>query len=88
MYRVEIRTSARRALDDLPAAARERVEAAILALADNPRPPGSRKLKRHDVWRIRVGVYRAIYEVIDDRLLVVVVRVGHRSTVYRRAGDL
>jgi mRNA interferase RelE/StbE len=82
-YRVEI---ARRALKTLAALRRgeqQRVRAAIDLLADNPRPPGCTKLtEEDDAYRVRVGVYRIVYEVLEDRLLVHVVRVGHRRDVY------
>lgn len=68
----------------LPEPARRRVDAAILALADNPRPNGCRKLAGEEgQWRIRVGDFRVIYQVRDAVLLVLVVRVGHRREVYR-----
>jgi mRNA interferase RelE/StbE len=52
-------------------------------LAEEPRPPGCRKLQNRDGWRIRVGDYRDIYEV-DDEQLTVTILVGHRRDVYRR----
>ena len=59
------------------------IKAAIEALADDPRPPGCRKLAgRKDEWRIRVGNWRVIYRVEDGRLVVVVVAVGVRGGVY------
>ena len=60
-----------------------RVEAAIDALASNPCPPGCIKLHGEERWHIRVGVYRIIYTIEDDRLIVTVVRVQHRRDVYR-----
>ncbi len=54
-------------------------------LAETPRPPGCRALAGEpDVYRVRVGDYRIVYEVLDERLIVHVVRVGHRREVYRR----
>ena len=83
-YRAEI---ARRALEALAALSRieqQRVRAAIDLLADNPRPPACTKLTgEDDAYRVRVGVYRIVYEVLGDRLLVHVVRVGHRRDGYR-----
>ena len=62
-----------------------RIVARIEALADNPRPPGGVRLSRPSgLWRIRSGVYRIIYQIQDARLLVTVVKVGHRRDVYRR----
>jgi mRNA interferase RelE/StbE len=83
-YRVDIARRALKALAALPRGEQQRVRAAIDLLADNPRPPGCTKLTgEDDAYRVRVGVYRIVYEVRDDRLLVHVVRVGHRRDVYR-----
>jgi mRNA interferase RelE/StbE len=83
-YRVEIARRALKALAELPRGEQQRVRAAIDLLADNPRPPGCTKLiGEDDAYRVRVGVYRIVYEVLDDSLLVHVVRVGHRRDVYR-----
>ena len=54
-------------------------------MADNPRPQGSKKLGGEDgLYRIRVGDYRIVYAIRDDILVVLVVRIGHRSEVYRK----
>ena len=59
------------------------LEREILALADDPRPPGCLKLVGHkDHWRVRVGDWRIVYRIEDARLVVVVIRVGARSGVY------
>jgi mRNA interferase RelE/StbE len=82
-YQVEIARRAVKALAALPRREQQRVRAAIDLLADNPRPPRCTKLVgEDDAYRVRVGVYRVVYEVLDDRLLVHVVRVGHRRDVY------
>ena len=82
-YQVRIVQAARKQLDRLPATDGRRVEAAIQELADNPRPAGCCKLSGEDAWRIRVGMYRVIYEIHDDYLMVVVIRVAHRKDSYR-----
>jgi mRNA interferase RelE/StbE len=83
-YRVEIARRAVKALAALPRRDQQRVRAAIDILADNPRPPGCTKLTGDDdAYRVRVGVHRIVYEVLDDRLLVRVVRVGHRRDGYK-----
>lgn len=83
-YRVEIKNSARKELAALPAAVQRRLDAAILLLAETPRPRGSKKLTTdEDIYRVRVGDYRIVYQVRDDVLLVLVVRIGHRREVYR-----
>ena len=84
LYRVEFKPSAARALRKLDADIQRRVIARVETLAENPRPPGAEKLEgMRDLYRIRVGDYRIIYQVADKVLLVLVVRVGHRRDVYR-----
>ncbi|MGA1263238.1 MAG: type II toxin-antitoxin system RelE family toxin [Prochlorothrix sp.] len=54
-------------------------------MAQNPRQPGSEKLKgQEEVYRIRVGQYRILYEIQDQQLIVLVIKIGHRRDVYRR----
>ena len=83
-YQVQIARRALRVLATLPRREQQRARAAIDLLAENPRPPGCMKLTGEDsAYRVRVGDYRIVYEVVDDRLLVQVVRIGHRREVYR-----
>jgi mRNA interferase RelE/StbE len=67
----------------LPDDARERVTRAIDGLAEEPHPPGRRKLQGREGWRIRVGDYRVVYEIDDDLRMVTVLQAGHRRDVYR-----
>jgi mRNA interferase RelE/StbE len=55
----------------------------IDSLMENPRPDGSEKLSGQERYRIRQGSYRIIYEIADEVLTVLVVKVGHRREVYR-----
>jgi mRNA interferase RelE/StbE len=55
------------------------------AVAENPRAPNCEKLSGQERYRVRQGSYRIIYEIQDDVLVVVVVKVGHRRDVYRRS---
>lgn len=83
-YRIELSPAAIRALKKLDRQALLRVQAAIQLLADNPRPPGAKKLSGGDgEWRVRTGDYRVVYEVHDDVLLVLVLSAGHRREIYR-----
>ena len=83
-YRVEVSATAERQIARLQVPDQIRVLRAIRALADEPQPPGTRKLTGYqDVWRVRVGVYRILYSVDGGRLLVLVLKVGHRKDVYR-----
>jgi len=85
VYEVRILPTARRELAALPTRDRKRADAAILTLAENPRPPRCKKIAgEEDLYRIRIGVWRVLYRIKDELLLVVVVRVRHRSDAYRR----
>jgi mRNA interferase RelE/StbE len=55
----------------------------IHGLAHEPRPHGVKKLSGRDVWRIRIGDYRVLYEIQDARLLILVVDIGHRPEISR-----
>jgi mRNA interferase RelE/StbE len=83
-YDVIIKPSAEKQLDKLAKATRIRVLDKLEDLRHDPRPEGAVKLKRaDDLWRIRIGDYRVIYQILDDRLLVIVVRVSHRKDAYK-----
>ena len=63
---------------------KRRIGAVIDALTGNPRPPGCVKLAGEEVaWRVRVGGYRVLYEVHNDRFVVLVIRIAKRSEAYR-----
>lgn len=73
-----------KSLDRMEAGIRRRILQAVSVLTKNPRPPGSRKLAgTFNLWRLREGDYRIIYAIEDDRLVVLIVKVGHRREVYR-----
>lgn len=82
-YRVEIEPPARRALARLPRKIAARIIRRLEALAEDPRGMGAVKLSGHNAYRVRVGDYRIIYAVLDDRMLVLVVEIGHRRDIYR-----
>ena len=83
IYRVTILRRAQKELGALAGEAYARVRDAIVALAEVPRPPGCLKLTGRDGWRIRIGDYRAVYEIDDSHRTVTVLHVGHRRDVYR-----
>ena len=56
----------------------------IDSLAGNPRPVDCEKLSGQERYRVRQGAYRIVYEIVDARLVVIVVTTGHRRDVYRR----
>ena len=60
------------------------IAAALVALGGNPRPSGCAKLAAaEDLCRLRVRQYRVIYQILDDQLIVTVVKIGDRQDVYR-----
>lgn len=82
-YRIEITRKAQRELGKFPRKEQERIKVAIDSLAQNPRPRGTVKMEGEErSYRIRVGVYRVVYDIYDDVLIVEVIRVGHRQGVY------
>ena len=82
-HSVEFKPNADKELDALPKQHRARIIKAAMALGNNPRPPGCKKLKNSEAYRIRIGEYRVIYEIHDDVLIVLVVRVAHRRSAYK-----
>ncbi len=82
-YEIRVRRSVGKDLDGIPKRDVRRIIAAIGGLADDPRPPQAKKLSGAEKYRLRCGVYRVLYEIQDDILVVCVVTVGHRKDVYR-----
>ena len=82
-YRVAFKSSAEREFFRLPEEVSARILPKIKALATNPRPHGTKKLRGGaDEWRIRVGDYRVIYTIDDEFRHVKVTRIAHRREVY------
>jgi mRNA interferase RelE/StbE len=82
-YSIEIKPSAGKELDALDHALFARIDRKILALAENPRPPGCKKLRGYkDQSRIRVGDWRVVYLIDDEANRVSVTRIAHRREVY------
>ncbi len=84
-YEIEFTRAADKALSALPNKIKDRIDAALDGLEQDPWPAGHKKLKgsKETFFRIRVGDYRVVYLVEDERLVVVLVRIGHRKEVYR-----
>ncbi len=83
-YTVVVEKAVSRQIRRLPKEFHARIYSHLFALENDPRPPGCLKLQgEENVYRIRVGDYRILYEVRDEVLLVLVVKVAHRSDVYR-----
>ena len=83
-YEVQILPKAARQIKALSLEIRQDITLTIQSLANEPRPIGVKKLSgEKDIYRVRVGNYRVLYQIIDKVLVVVVVSVGHRREVYR-----
>lgn len=82
-YRVIVRKSVSKDLNRTPKKDVQRILKAIQALSQNPRPPQSKKLSGEEKYRLRCGVYRILYEIQDKKLIVCIVKAGHRKNVYR-----
>ncbi len=84
-YQIEFKSSALKELEKLPRQIIPRAIAAIKRLAENPYPQGVKKLAGFErTYRVRVGDYRIMYEIHEDRLIIEIIRVKHRKDVYRR----
>lgn len=83
-YRLVFKRSVAKDLRVLPKADVAAILRRTEGLAEDPRPPGCEKLSGQDRYRVRQGAYRILYEIRDEVLVVTVVKVGHRSDVYRR----
>lgn len=83
-YRVIIRKRAAKELEAIGHLRdRRAVLARIVALADDPRPPGCTKLSGEDAYRVRQGDYRILFTIDDADVLIEAIRIGHRRDVYR-----
>jgi mRNA interferase RelE/StbE len=85
MYRLSLTTAAAHQLRRFDPSVRRRIQAVLELLAVDPRPPAAiRLVGGSGEWRVRTGDYRVIYEIHDDQLLILVLRMGHRREVYDR----
>lgn len=83
MHRLEVSHTAHRQIRRLPAQTQDRVNKVIARLAENPRPPGAKKLTARDGYRVRVGDYRILYQIDEGARVVIIYRVMPRGDVYR-----
>ena len=84
-YHIKILPSAVKELTSLPAKILKRFASRIDGLAENPFPANAKPLKgSEDTYRLRVGDYRAIYQVIKKEIVVLVIKIGHRKDIYRK----
>jgi mRNA interferase RelE/StbE len=83
-YKVTFKKSVLKDLKSVPKSDVIKIISKIDSLAEDPRRVGAIKLSGNDLYRIRQGLYRILYEIKDRELIVQVIKVGHRSYVYKR----
>ncbi|MGD9950931.1 MAG: type II toxin-antitoxin system RelE/ParE family toxin [Desulfobulbus sp.] len=83
-YEILFKESVYKDLKHIPKTDLKRILARIEQLGLDPRQPGSQKLTGAELYRVRQGNYRIVYTIEDDKLIVCVVKVGHRKEVYRQ----
>ncbi len=83
VYSIEISHSAEKSLKAIPLQIQTRIITKINALSSQPRPSGCKKLLNSTYYRIRVGDYRIIYEIIDKIIKIIILDIGHRKDIYR-----
>ena len=83
-YRIEVSATAERQLKKIRREDKVRILRAISLLANEPRPDGCKKMSGYDdIYRIRIGNYRVIYEIDGKRIIIVILKIGRRREVYR-----
>ncbi len=84
LYVLEVKKNVLKAIARLDSGVQRQIAEVLKNLVSHPYPSGSRKIQgRADTWRVRVGKFRVVYEVHDERLVICVVRVAHRKDVYK-----
>ena len=83
-YKIELKKSAVNELNSIPTVDLEKIIIRIQNLADNPRPDGCKKLSKDEKYRIRIGNYRVLYLIEDNKLIIFIVKIGHRKDVYSK----
>jgi len=83
-YEIVVRKSVSKDLKPIPKKDVQRILKAIETLTDDPRPPQSTKLSGEEKYRLRCGVYRILYEIQDNQLIICIVKIRHRKDIYRQ----
>ncbi len=83
-YRILIRKSAADELGRIPGKDMRRIVERIRTLASDPRPNGCEKLSAQERYRFRQGDYRIVYSIDDEKKILAIAKIGHRSEIYRR----
>ena len=83
-YKIEISATAERQLKKIRREDHVSILRSISLLGGDPRPDGCRKMSGYDdIYRIRIGKYRVIYEIDGKRIIVIILKIGHRREIYR-----
>lgn len=82
-YKLEFKKSAAKELKTLPQKEIKKILQSVKQLIGNPRPVNSKKLSAAEKYRLRVGDYRVLYEIQDQRLIIYIVRIAHRKEAYK-----
>ena len=82
-YELRFKTSVAKDLRGIAKADVKRILARINALSDDPRPAGVEKLSGHELYRVRQGAYRIVYRIEETKVVIEVIKIGHRREVYR-----
>jgi mRNA interferase RelE/StbE len=83
-YKIFIKPSAKKELESLPKNDLNKIVEKIKNLSINPRPDGAEKLSGEDKYRVRQGNYRILYTIEDVKIIVIVIKIGHRRDIYRK----
>jgi len=83
-YKITFKKSVSKDLKFVPKSDIKKILLKVDSLAENPRREGAVKLSGQEMYRIRQGLYRIIYEIRDSELVIQVIKIGHRSDVYKR----
>ena len=82
-YRITIKKSAAKELEDIPNKDLQKIVRRIQSLAQNPRPRGPQKVSGQEQYRVRQGNYRIVYSIEDEGSILDIVKIGHRREIYR-----
>jgi len=83
-YKIRFKRSALKELKKLPIKDLKKILSKIKDLSDNPNPPDSKKLSAQEKYRIRYGVYRILYTIQNNILMIYIVKIGHRKNIYQK----
>lgn len=82
-YKIEVKKSAVKEFKRIPSNDLKRLINIITSLKENPRPSGCVKLSSEELYRIKKGKYRVLYQIKDDILMIIIVKISHRKDVYK-----